>query len=302
MFLLYAALILYADVLVPSNGGIVPVNTLSAKKASHRTQIREHKSVLKGWYYIAEKLIGDGIDETIVRGVYNDARMPSFTKIPFALKPKEGPALYSELSTTTSVALAKQCLKRYYGHFTGAEREFNVPKKVLASILFVESRCGTFTGKSAIIYRLSRLASVGEPENLVYNYNEHRKADPSVTFGTTVERASFLEETFYPQIKALIQLAALERQNIFGIRGSSAGAFGLPQFLPTNYFDYGVDGDGDSHISLYSPADAIWSAANYLSEKGYDNSLPLSSNRTAIWNYNHSEAYIDAVIFLAENL
>ena len=47
--------------------------------------------------------------------------------------------------------------------------------------------------------------------------------------------------------------------------GSWAGELGQTQFLPTHYFNYAVDYDGDGHRNLLrSPADVIGSTANYI--------------------------------------
>jgi hypothetical protein len=47
--------------------------------------------------------------------------------------------------------------------------------------------------------------------------------------------------------------------------GSWAGELGQTQFLPTHYFNYAVDYDGDGHRNLLrSPSDVIGSTANYI--------------------------------------
>ena len=54
------------------------------------------------------------------------------------------------------------------------------------------------------------------------------------------------------------------------VRGSYAGALGLPQFMPGSWRQYAVDFDGDGRIDLFaSPADAIGSVAHYLAEQGW---------------------------------
>ena len=53
------------------------------------------------------------------------------------------------------------------------------------------------------------------------------------------------------------------------IVGSKAGAFGMPQFLPSSYMRFAVDGNGNGRISLHEPADAAHSAANYLAAHGW---------------------------------
>ena len=83
------------------------------------------------------------------------------------------------------------------------------------------------------------------------------------------------------------------------IRGSGSGAFGIPQFLPRSYLWFGVDGDADGRVSLYDAEDAIPSCANYLQHYGWRPGLSHTAQRNVIWGYNHSDAYIDTVLWLA---
>jgi len=58
--------------------------------------------------------------------------------------------------------------------------------------------------------------------------------------------------------------------DVFSVRGSYAGAIGIPQFMPGSYRRYAVDFDGDGAIDLRaSPADAIGSVANFLVKHGW---------------------------------
>jgi hypothetical protein len=65
------------------------------------------------------------------------------------------------------------------------------------------------------------------------------------------------------------------------------------QFEPETWAAYGADGDGDGVKDVYNPADAVFGAANYLCANGAGDP---ARRRSAIWNYNHSEAYIDDVL------
>jgi membrane-bound lytic murein transglycosylase B len=60
------------------------------------------------------------------------------------------------------------------------------------------------------------------------------------------------------------------------VRGSYAGAIGIPQFLPSSYRKYAVDFDGDGHRDLVgSAADAIGSVANYYRSFGWKTGAPV---------------------------
>lgn len=78
---------------------------------------------------------------------------------------------------------------------------------------------------------------------------------------------------------------------------SSAGAIGFAQFLPATWRAYGVDANGDGRRDPYDPADATFSAANYLRASG----APTDWRR-ALFTYNHSHEYVQTVLDRARRL
>lgn len=66
---------------------------------------------------------------------------------------------------------------------------------------------------------------------------------------------------------------------------STAGAQGPMQFIPSTWAAYGMGGD------IQDPRDAIMGAANYLHRSGSP-----SNDRRALFAYNHSRAYVNAVL------
>jgi membrane-bound lytic murein transglycosylase B len=61
------------------------------------------------------------------------------------------------------------------------------------------------------------------------------------------------------------------------IKGSYAGAIGIPQFMPGSYRRFAVDFDGDGQINLAtSPADAIGSIGNFLKSHGWMRGEPVA--------------------------
>jgi hypothetical protein len=62
------------------------------------------------------------------------------------------------------------------------------------------------------------------------------------------------------------------------------------QFIASSWARYGVDGDGDGRVDRWDPADAIYSAANFLRASG----APGDYDR-AIFAYNHAEWYVREV-------
>ncbi|HYU57003.1 MAG TPA: transglycosylase SLT domain-containing protein [Actinomycetota bacterium] len=66
---------------------------------------------------------------------------------------------------------------------------------------------------------------------------------------------------------------------------STAGAQGPMQFLPSTWEVYGMGGD------INDPHDAILGAANYLHASGAP-----ADDAAALFAYNHSDAYVDAIL------
>jgi cell wall-associated NlpC family hydrolase len=69
-----------------------------------------------------------------------------------------------------------------------------------------------------------------------------------------------------------------------------AGAGGPMQFLASTWASYGVSVSG-GRPDRWNPADAIYSAANYLRANGAPSEI-----RRAIYAYNHSTAYVEQVL------
>ena len=69
---------------------------------------------------------------------------------------------------------------------------------------------------------------------------------------------------------------------------STAGAQGPMQFLPATWRAYGLGGD------IHDPRDSILGAANYLRASGAPGNM-----RRALYAYNHSSLYVEAVLAYA---
>ena len=82
-------------------------------------------------------------------------------------------------------------------------------------------------------------------------------------------------------------------ESAFGrLRNASyAGARGPMQFIPSTWRAYGLGGDIDD------PRDAIFGAANYLKASGAPRNY-----RRALFAYNHSTAYVNAVMYYANRM
>jgi len=123
-----------------------------------------------------------------------------------------------------------------------AEQEYGVPPEVILGILGVETRYGQNTGSFRAIDALATIAFDGARR----------------------------QEYFRDELEQLLLLAREKGVDPLAIKGSYAGAVGLPQFMPSSYRRYALDYDGDGVIDLRgSAADAIGSVANYIRAFGW---------------------------------
>jgi len=75
---------------------------------------------------------------------------------------------------------------------------------------------------------------------------------------------------FTAELLAALQIAEAGHLNGREMKSSWAGALGQPQFMPSSFLTYAVDGDGDASADIWqSEEDSIASIANYLSQHGW---------------------------------
>ena len=258
-----------------------------------------------GWSYLVEKLVADGVERARVVEAFGDPRVAPFTGLDFSpATRRESRALYRRFLRPATLAAAHRCRVRYAEAFEAAERAHGVSADIVAAIIFIESGCGRNTGSNLVLYRLARLAMANEPENLQRNlarYTDGTGIDPE-TAAQIRAQARYLEDTFYPEVRALFAVAERMGVDPLAIRGSGSGAFGTPQFLPTSYLAYGVDANGDGRVSLYDTEDAAASCASYFAGHGWRPGLSTKDRRAVVWEYNHSSAYVDTVLALAARI
>lgn len=90
--------------------------------------------------------------------------------------------------------------------------------------------------------------------------------DTIATLAFDGRRKTFFES----QLFALLDMVRDGQVRIEQLRTSWAGAMGMTQFMPTTFRQYAVDFDQDGNFNLWgSEADALASAANYLTRSGW---------------------------------
>ena len=129
-----------------------------------------------------------------------------------------------------------------------ARRAYGVPEEIIVAIIGIETFYGRNTGRWRVIDALATLAFDYPP------------------------RALF----FRGELENYLLFARELELDVFAVKGSYAGASGIPQFMPSSYLRYAVDFDGDGATELRTnAADAIGSVANFLKQHGWQRGAPV---------------------------
>ena len=210
---------------------------------------------------------------------------------------------YSSHYNARAVRKSKKFLNENDDILQKAEDKYGVPKEVITSVLWVETRHGGYLGYNHIPSVYLSTAMAEQDEYIKMNKKElHRKFDGDKSELPKLEkkikrRASKKANWALDQLVALQKVDSLMPIPVVKLKGSWAGAFGMSQFLPESYVKWAVDGNGDNVVNLFEKEDAIYSVANYLKTNGWG---PTQKNkRDAVFHYNNSSAYVDAVLKLA---
>ena len=117
-----------------------------------------------------------------------------------------------------------------------------VPEEIIVAIIGVETYYGIYKGKDPVFDSLVTLA---------FDYPR---------------RAKF----FGAELEQFLLLAREQGFEARSLRGSYAGAMGVPQFISSSYRAYAIDYDGDGQVNLFdSIPDITGSVANYFVKHGW---------------------------------
>ena len=131
-----------------------------------------------------------------------------------------------------------------------AHKHWGVPQNLITAIIGIESTYGTYPFKRNAVTSLGTIA---------FEYPRRAKY-------------------FQSELESLFIFAAKDKTDPLTIKGSYAGAIGIPQFMPSNILQYGKDGDADGHIDLVgSHADAIESIAYYIFRHGWQEGKAMAT-------------------------
>jgi len=224
---------------------IICFSVVLISSANAQRQVEDNPVPFETWL---SELKADALQEGISQEILNitfeglipnervvelDRRQPEFTQTAEE---------YLEIRVSpVRIKNGRQKMVEYASVLNPSARDIAVQKRFIASIWGMETNYGTFTGSFNVVRSLMTLA-----------YD--------------MRRSSFFRKEL---MKAL---AILEEGHITPDKmiGSWAGAMGQGQFMPTSFFAYAYDMDGDGKKDIWTnEADVFGSIGNYLSVHGW---------------------------------
>ena len=194
------------------------------------------------------KAINSGISKTLVDQIMSEAVF-----IPKVIEyDRYQPEFYEDTFTyikkRSSKKKVKQGIKLYNKEkkiIEKIEKEFNVEKELLLSLMGIETNFGKYLGKMDIISSLATLS-----------FDKRRS------------------EFFTKELLILLNLVDKKIIDKNILYGSWAGAFGNFQFMPRTIRNYAIDYNNNKTIELKKTEDSFASAANYLKTIGWKKDQP----------------------------
>lgn len=168
-------------------------------------------------------------------------------------------------------------LKRHASTLARIEQRFGVPGPVLVAIWGLESDFGATRGNLPVIRSVATLA-----------YD--------------CRRSEFFRGHLFDALR-IVERGDLTPADM---RGAWAGEMGQTQFMPSSYYRYAVDFDGDGRADLLrSPTDVLASTANFLKGHGWVRGAgwsPGEANFEVLRAWNRSQVYARTIAYFASKL
>ncbi|MFZ2620629.1 MAG: lytic murein transglycosylase [Alphaproteobacteria bacterium] len=144
------------------------------------------------------------------------------------------------------VGNGQKAAEKYKAILAKVAEKYKVEPHVIVAMWGIETHYGEYKPRFMVIPSLASLA-----------YQSHRK------------------DFFKRELFAAMKVVQEKHVKLENMKGSWAGAMGQPQFMPTSFWGYAEDGDGDFHRDIWTnEADIFASVANFLKKNHWQYGQP----------------------------
>ena len=214
---------------------------------------------------------------------------------------KEGPPVYDVILRNDRLDEARDFLNKNRLLLESLAEEYGIPEEIAVGILTVETRVGKYLGEKKAFNTLASMSRFVDHDLVAPLF-----ADDTMTSARNAwlrSNSKRVANWAFRELSALLEYTEANQQEPLSLVGSIYGAIGLSQFMPTSALEFGVDGNGDGQIDLFSLEDALHSMANYLRRNGWKtNTQARRTQARVLYRYNRSRTYVNTVLAVADRL
>ncbi len=199
------------------------------------------------------------------------------------------------LVNEASIKKGKVFYEKNKQYFEYAEKETGVATSDIIAILNWESSFGKYKGEYDVFkIFINQYFHIDEIEFELFQAG-HYKNDGAMERTAALKRIKTIKKRALNNLTQLLIQAKTKGFNPKTVKGSWAGAIGIPQFMSTS-MKFASDGDNDGNIDLNSIPDAILSVATYLKRHKYKE----RGREYAFKRYNPNDMYVRGVTLYSE--
>ena len=206
--------------------------------------------------------ISQGIDPNLFDHVFSTIPGPSEKVLSlYRTQPEKRLTFWEYRSTRANAQRIEKGHQEFEKHRVLVDKigeAYGVDPCVIIALWGLETDYGTFMGNFSVIQSLATLA-----------YGSQRKA------------------FFRGELLLALKILQERQISLEDFKGEWAGASGYPQFMPSSWFKYAVDYEGNGHKDIWhSLPDGLASIANYLAKNGWRRGEPWSMEVTLPANFD----------------
>lgn len=150
--------------------------------------------------------------------------------------------------TPKRIQMGADYLRVHHAQLMQLQHRYGIPATIITAIIGVETEYGTHLGKFSVLNTLYTLGFYYPPR----------------------------EKFFRKELGQYLILARDNHLPLKTLKGSYAGALGIPQFMPSSYRYFGVSAENNGNVNLFRNPDAIASVANYFHKNGWHANQPIA--------------------------
>ena len=223
-----------------------------------------------------------GVSRSVINsafaGLSQDAAVLAFDRRQRGTFRKSFQQYVSTRVTAGRIKRGGQMLQRHAALLGRIERQFGVPGPILVAIWGLETDFGTGDmGKLPTFRVLATMA------------HDCRRTD-----------------LFQRELLAALRIVQRGDLSLRDMRGAYAGELGQTQFLPSSYYRFAIDFDGNGHADLvHSTSDVLASTANFLKGHGWRAGQDWhegSGNFDVLREWNRALVYRQTIAYFADKL